>query len=101
MEDSPWSTVRPMAWPASEMQGEVGARIAAIVPAINLGLICTERGGNGFFGGGAIGPGGSGGDVALAFEALTEFVVGAADVFVERVAAALFVASEIVAIART
>jgi hypothetical protein len=82
-----------------EMQRKVGARIATVVPTIDLRLVCAEGGGDGFFGGVAIRPGGSGGDVTLAFEALAEFVVGAADVFVESVAAALFVAGEIVAIA--
>jgi hypothetical protein len=82
-----------------EVEREVGAWIAAIIPAIDFGLVCAEGGGDGFFGGGAIGPGGGGGDVALAFKAFAELVVGAADVFVECVAAALFVASEVVAIA--
>jgi hypothetical protein len=61
-------------------------------------LVCAKSGGDGFFGGGTIGPSGGGGDIALAFEAFAEFVVGAADVFLERVTAALFVASEIIAI---
>jgi hypothetical protein len=82
-----------------EMQREVGARISAVVPAIDLGLVCAEGGGDGFFGGVAIRPGGSGGDVTLAFEALAEFIVGAADVLVESMTAALFVSGEIVAIA--
>jgi hypothetical protein len=52
-----------------------------------------NRRGDGFFGGVEIGPGGSGGDVALAFKAFAKLCVGAADVLVQRVAAALFVAS--------
>lgn len=82
-----------------EMQREVGARETALVPAINFALARTESCGNGFFRGGAIGPSGGSGNVALAVEAFAQLVVGAADVFVERMAAALFIAAEIVAIA--
>jgi hypothetical protein len=82
-----------------EVQREVSAGIAAFVPAIDFGLVCAEGGNYGFFGGGLIGPGGGGGDVALAVETFAELVVGAADVFIERVAAALLVAGEIVAMA--
>lgn len=82
-----------------KMQSEIGARVAAIVPAIDFVLVCAESSGNGFFGGGAIGPRGSGGDVTLAFEAFAEFGVGAADMFFECVTSTLFVAREVVAVA--
>ena len=82
-----------------EVECEIGARIAAIIPAINFGPVCAESGGNGFFGCGTIGPAGGGGDIALAFEAFAKFVVGAADVFIERVTTALLVACEIITIA--
>lgn len=82
-----------------KVQREIRTRKTALVPAIHLLLISTQSSGDGFFGGGAIGPSGSGGDVALAIEAFAKLGVGAADVFVERVATALFVAPEIVAIA--
>src|SRR5579862_5636642 len=82
------------------MQGQIGPRVTAIVPAIDFRLVRAEGGGDGFFGGGKIGPGGGGGDITLAVETFAELVVGAADVLVERVAAALFVAAEVVAIAR-
>ena len=82
-----------------KVKREVGARKTAIVPAIDLVLISTQSSGNRFFGSGAISPRRSGGNVALAVETLAELVVGAADVLVERVATALFVAREVVAIA--
>jgi hypothetical protein len=62
-------------------------------------LIGADCGGDGLFGGSEIGPRGSGGDVALAIQALAELIVGTAYVFVEGVAAASFVAGEVVAIA--
>jgi hypothetical protein len=82
-----------------EVQREICARIAAFVPAIDFSLVCTESGGNGFFGGIEVGPSGSGGDISFAIKAFAKLIVGAADVLVERVATALFVACEIVAIA--
>jgi hypothetical protein len=84
-----------------KVKREVGARKTAIVPAIDLVLISTQSSGNRFFGSGAISPRRSGGNVALAVEAFAKFFVGAADVFVERVSAALLVATKIVAIARS
>ncbi len=82
-----------------EVQREVSSGITAFVPAINLALVRTQSCGDRFFGGVKVGPGGSSGDVALVIEAFAQLVVGAADVLVQRMAAALFVASEIVAIA--
>ena len=82
-----------------EMQCEIWTRITAIRPTIDLGLIGADCGGDGLFGGSEIGPRGSGGDVALAIQALAELIVGTAYVFVEGVAAASFVAGEVVAIA--
>ena len=81
-----------------KVKREVGARVTAFIPAIDFILICAHSGGDGFFRGGAIGPRRSGGNVALAVEAFAKLCVGAANVFVERVAAALFVATKIVAI---
>ena len=83
-----------------KVKREVGARETALVPSIDLVLISTQSGGNRFFGSGAISPSGGGGNVALAIEPLAKFFVRAADVLVERVPAALLVATEIVAIAR-
>jgi hypothetical protein len=82
-----------------EMQREICARIAAFVPTIDLLLICMNRRGDGFFRGVEIRPRRSGGNIPLAFKAFAKLCVGAADMLVERVAAAPFVASEIVAIA--
>jgi hypothetical protein len=59
----------------------------------------VNRRGDGFFRGVEISPRGSRGNIALAFEAFAKLRVTAADVLVERVAAALFVAGQIVAIA--
>jgi hypothetical protein len=59
----------------------------------------VNRRGDSFFRGVEIGPRGSSGNIALAFEAFAKLRVTAADVLVKRVAAALFVAGEIVAIA--
>ena len=83
-----------------EVQREIRTRKTTRVPAIDPILIATQRSGNRFFGSGAIRPSGSGGNVALAVEAFAKFFVGTADVFVERVSAALLVAAEIIAIAR-
>ena len=83
-----------------KMEREVGARKTALVPAIDFILICAQSGGDGFFRDSAIGPSGGGGNVALTVEPFAKLCVGAANVFVERVSAALLVATEIVAIAR-
>jgi hypothetical protein len=81
-----------------EVQGEIGSRITALVPSIDFALVCAKRSGDSFFRGGAIGPRRSGGNIALALKAFVEFVVGAADVLVESVTAALFIACEVIAI---
>jgi hypothetical protein len=81
------------------MQREIWTRIGALVPSINLLLICMDGRGDGFFRGVEIGPRRSCRNIALAFKAFAKLRVGAADVLVERVAAALFVAGEIVEIA--
>jgi hypothetical protein len=75
-----------------EVQSEVGAWIPSINPAIDLGAIGAQCGGNGLFGRGAIGPGGGCGDVAFTTEAFAKLVVGAANMLLQGVAAALFVA---------
>jgi len=81
-----------------KMQREICARITAFVPAIDFDLVGAESGGNGLFSGSKIGPCRSGRDVAFALEALAELIVGAADMLVESVAAALFIACQIVKI---
>lgn len=75
-----------------EVQREIGPRVTAIGPTIDFGAIGAKCGGYGFFGGGAIGPGGGSGDVAFVAETLAKFVVGAADVFLQGVGTAIFVA---------
>ena len=82
-----------------EVKSEIRARVATFVPAVDFRLVRPKSGSDGFFCGGEIGPGRSGGDITLAIETLAELIVAAADVLVERVTAALFVAREIVAIA--
>jgi hypothetical protein len=84
-----------------EMEREIRARVAAPFPAIDFGLIRPKRSSDGFFGRGEIGPSRSGGNVTLAVEAFAEFGVCASDVFVDGVATALFIASEIVAVGRS
>jgi hypothetical protein len=58
-----------------------------------------NRRGDRFFRGVDIRPCRSSGNIALAFKAFAKLFVGSVDVLVERVAAALLVASEIVALA--
>lgn len=82
-----------------KMQREIRTGVAALGPAIDLFVICAEDCGDGFFGGREVRPRRSSGDVAFAIEAFAKLVVGAADVLVECVAAAVFVATEVVAIA--
>ena len=48
-----------------EVQREIGARVTAIGPTIDFGAIGAQCGGYGFFGGGAVGPSGGGGNVAF------------------------------------
>lgn len=82
-----------------EMQGEIRTRVAAFIPTIDFALVGANGSSDGFFSCVQIGPCGGGGDIAFAIETFAKLRVGAADVLVEGVAAALFVAREIVAIA--
>ena len=67
----------------------------AIEPPLDLVVVVCESDSDGMFGGFAIGPGGCGRDVALAAEALAEFVIGSPDVLAQRVATSRFVLRKI------
>ncbi len=85
--------LRPMLQAGVEVQREIGARVTAIGPTIDFGAIGAQCGGYGFFGGGAVGPGGNWPEMLrLVAETLAKFVVGAADVFLQGVGTAIFVA---------
>src|SRR5579859_1339595 len=79
-----------------EVQRQVGPAFAAPRPAGDFAAFGAKSRGHGFFRGSAIGPGRGGGNVALARQALAEFVIGAAHVLAQGVATAFFVARKVV-----
>jgi hypothetical protein len=78
------------------VQGQVGARIASFHPAVDASLFCLKCFRNGRFRRLAVGPCRSRRN-ALSPQPLSQLFVGRSNVFLQRVAASLFIASKIVA----
>jgi hypothetical protein len=81
-----------------EVQRKVRPRIATSHPAIDFFSVGPQCGGHSAFGRGTIRPRGSRRNVAFAIEAFAKFGIGSGHMFVECVAAALFVASQVIAV---
>src|SRR5262244_1667322 len=79
------------------MQCQVGPPFTAPRPAFDSAAFRSQCRCDSFFSGGSVSPGRSRGNIPFTLQSLPQFLVAPADVFAERVSAALFVARQIIA----